>query len=547
MVTGLSLRWDEARLWDDAFDWDGTRYDAGLDRVNVSLVEVAAPGGTVWFSDGRWSDRYDTIHADPRIGSEIRIQRRASTSFWGSSRAVYGIGSIELINDDGELDDWALSSLRGSIVRVYLGPDGVPLPAMAKVARAIIDKVETVGESSVRLVLKDAGAELDVPIQTAQFTSGPQQRRLRPVVFGRALSVPALQSSPDLHFTVHDSTAASTAGGLTFINEVRDRGSVLTLGTHWANAVAGENVGFQLLQGSLGRITCIATGPGRLFGLFQPSRVDWMVDALLSLRFGWDQSRIDMAGLAALSAETSAVLGRYVDSSVTYGQVCTEISDSLSGWWWIDFDGVFRIERWRAPVGTPVLHLDATAWEGEISMRFDDAPGLADSVLGSRNWHVHSPSELPDSLRDTADGIALTRPYRTSATFTVADEYAKARGAVGSDRLANANNGAGVSRPASESGMPTLLLTPTNEAAHRSTLYGEPRFFWPSRALVDALEAVQIYPGDLVLIQHDRYRLDDGQLARIVSVEFNLGDSAADLVVWSGAPEVKEEDKEIKA
>lgn len=536
MTVGLSLLWDEDRFWDEAFDWLGTSYDAGLDPVNVVVVEVAGPSGTVWFSDGRWSDKYETFHADPRIGNEVRIQRRASTPFWGSGRAIYGVGSIELVNTDGELDAWALSRVRGATVRVYLGPDGVPLPAMARVARAVLDGVETVGESLVRLLLRDAGAELDVPVQTARFTTALQLGRLRPLLFGRCASVPALQTSVDLHFTVHDTTAGSTAGGLSYVSEVTDRGAVLTNGVQWTTSIGGENVGFQLLQATVGRITCFAAGPSREFGVFQPSRVNWFIDALLSLRLGWPQSRIDMAGLAALSTETNAVLGRYVDSSVTYGQLCTEVADSLSGWWWIDFDGVFRIERWRSPAGTPVLELDATAWEGELSVAFDKAPGLADSVLATRNWHVHAPTELADSVRDTAAGVALTRPYRTSVTFAVADDYADARGAVGADRLDNVNSGAGVSRPEAESGMPTLLASGANEAAHRATLYGVARYTYTVKALVDAMQAVQLYPGDVVSLTDERYGLGDGLLTRIVSVEFNLGDAAADLVLWGAAP-----------
>lgn len=534
-------------MWDEPFDWLGTSYDAGLDVINVVVVEVAAPAGSRWFSDGRWSDKYQTVHGDPRIGNEVRIQRRASTVFWGSSRAVYGVGSIELINDDGELDAWLLTRLRGSVIRVYFGPDNVPLPAMIKVGRAVLDTPETVGESLVRLITRDAGSELDVQVPVQRFTSTHQFGRLRPVLFGRGFSIPALQTSVDLHYTVHDSVAASNAGGLSSIGEVQDRGLALTPTTQWITTVSGENVGFQLLQASAGRITCFASGPSREPGVLNPGRLNWFMDAMLSLRLGWPQSRIDLDGLAALSLETSAVLCRYIDSSVTYGQVCTEVGDSLSGWWWIDFDGVFRLERWRAPAGTPVLDLDASSWEGDLSVRFDKAPGLADSVLASRNWHVFSPGELADSVRDTTLGATLTRPYRNSTTFLVADDYADARGAAGADRLDNVNSGAGVSRPPAETGMPTLLLSGINEAAHRQTLYGEPRFFFEARTLVDALEAVQIYPGDLVRITHDRFNLDAGHLVRVVSVEFNLGDTAVDLVTWGGAPVVEKGAKETVA
>lgn len=535
----LQLRWDQARRWNDAFNWLGTDYDSGQAPRNVVLVEVARPGGTRYFSNSRWIERGGSVVAEPRLASEVRFQRRANLSYWGSGRAVFGLGAIELLNPDGGLDDWMFSAdLRGAVVTVRMGPDDVPLLAMPRVARAIVDRVETVGEQSVRLVLLDAGDELSLAIQTATFSAGPLAGKLRPVLFGRCFSVPVMHSgAPSLLYSIHDSGAASSAGGLTFVGDVRDQGVALTSGSGWAQVASGEDVGVQLLAAPSGRITVFAGGPTRGFGAFSPARLHDMVDAMLRIRFGWDASRIDDATLAALNTETNAVLGRYIDSAVTYAQVLTEIADSISAFWYITPDGVLTMTRWRVPTGTPLLEITPADIDGDVQIEFDAAPGLATSVLTGRNWHVHSPNELAGSVRDTADGVSLQQAYRGATPFTVADCYRKARGASSAIVADTASGGGGVAnRPTADQGMPTLLASATNEAPHRAALYAEPRWFYRLQVSLDARDAATLLPGDLVRLTCPRFGLSAGRLLRVVSIEGTVGEGLAALVLWGGGP-----------
>lgn len=534
MITGLRLRWNEARRWNDAFNWLGTKYADKANGLRTVLVAVDGPGGTRWFSDDRFAHLDSGLVAEPRIGGEVRFQRRAALPFWGSSRSIYGVGSIELINADGALNGWMFSGLKGSVVRVYFGAPDVALPGMIRVARALVDRVEGVGESMVRLVLADAASELDVPVQTATYSSGVQQGRLIPITIGQCLSVPALQTgAPSLVFSVHDSGAAPTLGGLTAVSDVFDRGAALTTGTQWTASSSGDQHGFTLNQATSGRITAFVRGPSVDPGLFQFGRLPRVVEYLLAVRRGWSSSRFDLAALNALSVETSALFGRYVDSAVTYGQLMTEIGDSISAWWWIDAEGRFQMQRWRLPTGTPVLRIDNNSIEGEVQPEFDAAPGLADAVLSSRNWYVHTPDELAGSVRDTAAGVALTRAYRNATTFSVHDQYAQARGSRGTDRLSSA---ADMSRPPADFGMPTLLASGVNEAAYRATLYAQPMWFWNLTALLEADAAAALQPGDLVEVQANCYGLDTGQLMRVVDVQGVLGEGRVNLVLWGGAP-----------
>jgi|GEM_PF-4156726 len=534
---GLNLRWNEDRRWNDSFNWLGTSYAEARRGLRTVLVEVDAPGGRRWFSDGRFAHLDSGLVAEPRIGGEIRFQRRAALAFWGSGRAVYGIGSVELINADRALDAWMFTPLRGSIVRVYFGPPDAPIAAMLLVARAVIERVEGVGESAVRLVLSDAAAELDVPIQTETYTSGPQQGRLLPVTLGQCNSVPALHTgAPTLRFAVHDSGAAASLGGLSGISAVYDSGVLLTTGAQWSAASVGQEHGFLLNQATAGRITALVRGPSTELSPFAPGRLHRIVEALLVLRRGWSISRLNFAGLLSLHFESQALLGRFVDSSLTYSQLLTEIADSLSAWWWIAPDGVFHLARWRVPSGSPVMTIDSNSIEGEVQPEFDAAPGLADAVLTSRNWHQHAPSELAGSVRDTDFGAALSRAYRFATLFVVDDEYSSARGGLGTDRLDTRSGSGDVSRPAADAGMPTLLQSGANEAAYRATLYSEPRWFWRLTVLLDADAAVTLQPGDVVLLKVDAFGLEAGQLLCVADVQGTLGEGRVQLLLWGSRP-----------
>lgn len=533
----IRLRWDSARRWDDAFRWTGDEFAYPPRGEIVVLVEVERAAGNLLFSSGRWVDQDAALIAQPRIGSEVRFQRRASLPFWGSGRSVFGLGSVELINADGGLDWMPFdSSLRGSVVTVWLGPDNVPLAAMRKVARAIVDRVETVGEASVRLVLLDAGAELDAPILDKTFSGGPLAGKLRPAAFGRCLSVPVLQSgSPSLRYSVHDTAGAAAAGGLSAIVEVQDQGATLTPGTGWTSYQVGDTVGFELLAAPAGRITATVHGPSSDPSGTEPAKIDHVFDALLRIRRGWSASRIDLAGLEALSSETGAQLGRYVDSGATFSQVATELTDSVSAFWWIDTDGIFRVRRWRVPSGEPVLEIGDAERAGELQVEPDTAPGLANAVLASRNWHAHAPGELALSVRDTAAGVALQQAYRAAYPFAVADFYANARGAQGADRTDSASSTGSANRPAADQGMPSLLIDGTEEAAHRASLYGEAKSFYRLDAVLGAVEAASLTPGDVVRLSSARYGLASGLLLSVLSVEGVLGEGLVSLVLWGGS------------
>lgn len=377
-LTSVGARWDSDKPWDDDYAWD-----------DDSLV-TSSGTQDFWFSDGRYVSADDGVMAEARIGSEIAFSRKASTIYWGGGRASQGLGAIELINTDGGLDNLLFMALRRAIVTVYLGDQDQPLASLSKVARAVVERPETIGEQALRLVLADASSELDIPILSATYSSGAQEGALQPLALGACLSVPALHTgAPSLQYSVHD------AASLTAINTVRDSGVTLTPVTQWEALDSGEQHGFTLLQSTAGVITADVTGPSSTDTEADARTLRRIVEALLVTRLGWDSSRVDLAGLEALETELGGIdLGRWVSGATTYAEVLTELMDSVGGWWYIDPAGVVCFDVLRLPAGTPVLALDETTLASDISLVFDTAPGLSDAVLGQRNAYVHDASAL---------------------------------------------------------------------------------------------------------------------------------------------------------
>lgn len=507
----------------------------GLPRI---VVELETAAGSRWYSDGRYVDPSAGVIAQARIpaGRGIAFERRANTVYWSKAgRAVSGVGAVELINTDGALDELLTLQLRDRVVRIRLGTEATPIASMPIVARAIVERVQSVGESAMRLVLGDATRELEVPVQTTNFSGGSFTGTPYPVALGLCLSIPALATEPtQLRFGIHDSAAVGSA--ISSVSEVRDAGVVLTNGTQWAAYNTDPTFGFRLLQASAGRITanCFGAGAG---SAFDNARLPGLIAYLLQTRRGWSSARIDGAGIAALSTEFGApFLGRWCSQAETYAQIMDEIADTIGGWWGIDVGGVLRLQPLRLPSGSPVLEIDRTRLDGPVEVDFDHAPGLSSIVCAGRNWYSLSPSEQAGSVRDTDTGVQLSRDFRVRAPFAVADEYARSRSA-GALQRAGSN----------EAGMPTLYSNSTGaagEAIRRGALWAGPKWWVRVPVLLDALTAATLPLGAVVRVTLPRFGLESGRLLSVIGVKGELGRRRVELDLWGDGPSLPAGDKE---
>lgn len=493
------------------------------------LVRLDTGSGFRWYSDGRYVDAASNTVAQARLGKRISFERTVNTAYWsGNGRATASLGAIELINSDGALDELLGLPLRDKVIQIYLGTEATAVSSLTLVARGIVENVESDGESAIRIVVGDASRELEKPLQTELIPSGAFVGQPYPVTIGFCLSVPALHTeAPTLRFGLHDSAAAGRA--LTIVQFVSDSGVTLTGGTQWNAYNTAPSFGFSLNQATSGRILANVIGPGPNAG-FNNATLNGVVRYLLETRLGWAGSRVDAAGYSALDVEMGTPrFGRHVSNPVTYAQVLDELADSIGGWWRIDLSGVLRMDRLRLPSGTPVLELTRNHLDGEVDIKFDDAPGMTNIVAGGRNWYPLSESEQAGSVRDTAAGVELRKEYRFLASFSVHAAYARNA----------ASWGASTSQGISSIGMPTLLSNTTstsNEAAARAGLWAAPKWWYELPVLLDAVAAATLAGGAVVRLTLARHGLDAGRLLRVIKVRGELGSSRVELVLWGDGP-----------
>jgi hypothetical protein len=526
----------------------------------VVIVQVeTSPGVYSYFSDGRYIDGALGIIAEPRLGKEISFERRVSTRYWGGGTSRAALGDIELINTDGGIDSLLFSDIREHAVTIWLGYENQRFNEFVKVGRSIIERVETIGESRIRIVLVDQMARYARAVSQNVYTTGDQIGRPYPVTLGTPLSVPALATDiTNLRFSTHYNADAS-------ILEVRDRGAVLTPVTVWETYETAPHFGFRLLTGTNGKITA-NTQADRVNTSYGYGALPNIVPALLAT----GDTLSSLGGgvgtnLTVLQDELGVdfELGCFLDGTVNFDSVLDDIADSFGGWWYVDLDSKLIMNPLRLPSGSPVLHLTEVELDSEVTVSLDTAPGLSDTITGGRNWHVYSTEELAGSVRDTPAGIALTKDYRYRYTFALGGVYARSKKAVGSVREVSRTTtgrqdlvpGSGGSRrPLSDIGTPTLIVSSAGlatQGAREEILWAQSNYWFDCAAKVRATQAALLMPGECVYLtvpkfnslEEYRYGLNSA-LLRVITVRGVIGQERVELRLWGPNPDPEPPEEE---
>lgn len=150
--------------------------------------------------------------AVPRIANDPEYSQAIGVAPW-QRRASSSYGAIELINNDGGLDDWLNADVRDKVVELWVGESTDAFTSFTKVATAMIDNAEPNGELFLSLNIVPNIAKLDETLQEVFYTSSVDNSTLEgqpvPVTFGRCFSVPAVVTNATTHtYDVHDGSYA---------------------------------------------------------------------------------------------------------------------------------------------------------------------------------------------------------------------------------------------------------------------------------------------------------------------------------------------------
>jgi len=231
------------------------------------------------------------------------------------------------------------------------------------------------------------------------------------------------------------------------------------------------------------------------------------------------------ADVTALDSANSAVLGDWISEEDTFATVLDRIANSVGAWWGIDRTGVYRIQRFEAPSGSPVAVITENDIRkgslARVTLSRDDSKGLPTwrtIVRYQRNYTVQTSGlagsvEEPITMENTSQSPVLDGSVGAARRGFLAHEW---REAVDEDTAVKTAHLLAV-----ETTVETLLQSASaaaTEADRHQTLRGVLRHAY-DLTVPDGEEFVTIDLGQVVTLQHPRYGLSAGVLCRVLGVD----------------------------
>lgn len=227
------------------------------------------------------------------------------------------------------------------------------------------------------------------------------------------------------------------------------------------------------------------------------------------------------ADVTALDTANSSVIGDYQDQEDTFADALDRVAASGGAWWGVDKDGVYRIQQFTAPSGSPVATITANDLHSPLARvvpQNDESHGLPTwrtIVRYQKNYAVQD-SGLAGVVTDARRGF-LVKEWRESIVEDTAVKTAHLL--------------------AVETIVETLLSVAADaatEATRLQTLRGVLRHVYdcvvPIKNEVQDFSTVDL--GQVVTLQHPRYGLSAGVLCKVIGVMPNARQNRVTLRVW---------------
>lgn len=507
--------------------------------ANAGVFSTPDPVPTpLHFSSAPFSrvEKGEGIQYSARIVGDVESTRAGSCWVWGGQTESRR-GSIQLVNVEGDLDHLAHWHWRDAPVRILQGYEGDAYGDFTLWAACVADNLVFTSRAPRRaeLVLADALASADEPIQQETY---PEDHPITadagkpiPLVFGipfgctGALQSPLTVGADAFAWQIHDGLAPTLAG----LGTIYDNGIDITSRcVQWPASAPYK--GFRVTgMAPIGKVTVDASGNAsttiqtivqNAFARLPPGKLDPM--PAITLQPG---------GVAGLDSWA----GIYIRESRSILQVLREAMDSVCGWACPTRDGSqLRLARVREPNGeTPALVLTRAQIVGELAVELDTARNLTTRLAGRRNYTPHSHSEIAASISDpNSPAFNANRVAELTAEWRVIREGKPqiVDGAALSDAYAQA-------RTAAHRG--TLMQQQHHiqaEANRICTTWYPTRHIVRLTALLDAVAADTLEPGDFVQLVWPGYGLDAGAMFMVVSVRSRFFSRRVDLTLWGSLP-----------
>jgi hypothetical protein len=507
--------------------------------ANAGVFETPEPARTtLYFSSAPFArvKGGEGLQYLARVAADVEVSRAGSCWPWGGQTESRR-GSVQLINVDGALDYLAHYMWRDAPVRILRGYEGDDYGDFTLWSGCVAEDFKFLPRSPRRaeLVLSDALAAADEPIQQVTYPEdhavASEAGKPVPLVFGIPFGCTGVLQSPltvgadAFAWQIHDGLAPTLAG----LGTIYDNGIDITSRcVQWPASAPYK--GFRVTgMAPVGQVTIDASGNAsttvqtiveNAWARMPADKIDPM--PTIELQPG------GVAGLAAWA-------GIYIREPRTILQVMREAMDSVCGWVCPTRDGTkLRLARVREPAGEATsLTLSRANVVGELGIELDTARYLTTRLAGRRNYTPHNHSEIAASISDPASSnynAARVAELITDWRIIREGEPIIIPGSPLSDAYAQARN-------AAHRG--TLLQQEIHikaEANRVCSLWYPTRHFIRLTALLDAIDADILEPGDFVRLVWPSFGLDAGANFMVVSLRARFFSRRVDLTLWGSLP-----------
>lgn len=201
---------------------------------------------------------------------------------WGGGRGRGSAAQLVINDADGVYDELIGTNVRDLEVLIDTVDQNAALTTAQRIGRFVVERVDVVDDGLKRLVLRDASAQLDLPVQRRLFLpSLPEDVANRPVPIrlGVCRSVEPILISDGLAIATSDPrpTYQVADAAIAGFGALRDKGDILTLGVDWSLLQGQQQI--QLNENPVGKLTLdlSSVGGAGITNLAPQVLADWDV------------------------------------------------------------------------------------------------------------------------------------------------------------------------------------------------------------------------------------------------------------------------------
>ena len=441
---------------------------------------------TFYFSSKEYAtkptDSPSSWQFDPRLAGNPSLTR--SIPFFGE-KGDYKEGDIDLVNNDGGLDNWLNYSFAGRSIVKYLGDpswsfaDFKAFPFFTGIIENIDISIE-----KVSIKIRDKMGVLDGQIQQNTLATGETNEPI-PLSYGTVRNVtPRLVDAATHKYQWHDGTVQS-------LDAVYDNGISISF---TANNTLGT---FTLNSQPAGTITCTGRG-AKPVGTWLNTASLIIKDILTRVGDSINCLSIEEIDLNSLAELPNYELGIYISEKENKLNVLEMICASMRAGFTFDRNGKFKVVRITDPNAQQAIYeiTNLNAKENSLSIKSINTPQWETTLGYQRNYTVQK--ELQTAITET------DRAWRK-------EEYRKAISTNAAIKTTHLN----ATNPKLKETCLDVLADANTEAAAMQAIL-EKKCYEVDIELLDLMFLFN--PGDIIELKYNGLGLENGRKMQILEV-----------------------------